>query len=51
MEITDTKPAHYKDVPAALPFVEKYRPDKLDDVISQNDIVTTCKHARCDSLV
>ena len=40
MEIPDFK---RKETPASLPFVEKYRPDKLDDVISQNDIVTTRK--------
>jgi len=25
-----------------LPFVEKYRPQTLDNVVSQNDITTTC---------
>ena len=39
MEIVEPK---RKEAPASLPFVEKYRPDKLDDVVSQNDIVTTC---------
>lgn len=32
---------------AALPWVEKYRPDSLSDLVSQGDIVTTrasCAH-------
>ena len=32
-----------KDGSESLPWVEKYRPSDLDDVISQNDIITTSK--------
>ena len=38
MEVVEPRP---RETPATLPFVEKYRPDRLDDVISQNDIVGT----------
>ena len=31
--------AHQK---GALPWVEKYRPESLTDLVSQGDIVTTC---------
>ena len=27
----------------SLPWVEKYRPSELDNIISQNDIITTSK--------
>lgn len=33
-----------KDGSESLPWVEKYRPSDLDDVISQNDIITTSKY-------
>ena len=33
-----------KDGSESLPWVEKYRPSELDDVISQNDIITTSKY-------
>eukprot|EP00826_Nyctotherus_ovalis_P010343 TRINITY_DN12737_c0_g2_i1.p2 TRINITY_DN12737_c0_g2~~TRINITY_DN12737_c0_g2_i1.p2 ORF type:complete len:104 (+),score=15.50 TRINITY_DN12737_c0_g2_i1:99-410(+) len=40
-EPMDTAEVRRKET-VSLPFIEKYRPDKLDDVISQNNIVSTC---------
>ena len=30
----------------SLPWVEKYRPSELDNIISQNDIITTSKRRK-----
>ena len=41
MEIEERK-GETKSRDAQLPLVEKYRPETLDDVVSQDDIVSTC---------
>ncbi len=43
MEIED-----HSDGRNSLPLVEKYRPESLDEIISHNDIINTCKIERID---
>ena len=35
----------------SLPWVEKYRPAELDNIISQNDIITTSKRRKAKMTV
>lgn len=45
MEIERDTNADYKDnLKKSLPWVEKYRPESLDDLISQDHIIKTCMH-------
>ena len=43
MDIDSGAAATKNDDPQGLPWVEKYRPKSLDDVVSQDNIVQTCE--------
>lgn len=45
----DTNGHHREDDDANLPWVEKYRPRGLEDVVSHQDIISTSMCDRCRS--